>query len=76
MPIPLREWSKAALATAGMAVALANAPLTGLVITDLAVHVAFGALIYAVILLALDGLGARRWLGARIATRLGRRAAA
>ena len=76
MPIPLREWSKAALATAGMAVALAYAPPTGLVITDLAVHVAFGALIYAVILLALDGLGARRWLGARIATRLGRRAAA
>ena len=76
MPIPVREWSKAALATAGMSAGVVLAPAMGPVVLDLMVQIGAGVGVYAIIMLALDGLGARSWLGEKLADRLARRAAA
>lgn len=76
MPIPVVEWSKAVLATAGMSAGVLAAPSSGFVLTDLALQIGAGVLVYAIIMLALDGLGVRGWIRDKIRARLGRGAAA
>ena len=76
MPIPVREWSKAALATAGMSAGVVLSPAMGPVVLDLMVQIGAGVGVYAIIMLTFDGLGARSWLVEKLADRLARRAAA
>lgn len=76
MPIPVVEWSKAALATAGMSAGVLVAPSSGFVLADLALQIGAGVLVYALIMLALDGLGVRGWIRDKVMARLGRGAAA
>lgn len=76
MPIPTVEWSKAAIATAGMSAGVLVAPSIDLVLADLALQIGAGVLAYAVLMLALDGLGVRGWIRDKVMARLQRRAAA
>ena len=76
MPIPVVEWSKAALSTAGMSAGVLAAPSSGFVLADLALQIGAGVLVYAIIMLALDGLGVRGWIRDKVMARLGRGAAA
>ena len=76
MPIPVVEWSKAGLATAGMSAGVLFAPSVGPVLIDLGLQIGAGVIIYVTIMLALDGLGARGWIKDKLTARLERRAAA
>lgn len=76
MPIPFVEWSKAAIATAGMCAGVLVAPSSGFVLADLALQIGAGVLVYAILMLALDGLGVRGWIRDKVMARLQRRAAA
>ncbi|MCW5725629.1 MAG: lipopolysaccharide biosynthesis protein [Maricaulaceae bacterium] len=62
LPVPLRDWGKAALATAGMALAVIAVPGEGPAILTLLIKAGAGAAVYAALALALNVAGCRGWI--------------
>jgi len=72
LPIPVLEWAKAALGCLVMAQGVLLVPEFETPALQLIIKAITGAALYGSVMLALDGLGCRRWIAGKLKTRLAR----